>query len=477
MIDSAFIKCTTSWNTLFWLVSFFTMSTGFSQQIQWAKLYTLPEEDQITCITKDNFGDLYAGGKTRRGLFFPGAVPRAVLYKLNSDGDTIYSLWPGIYGEVNAITVDNWGNVKMAVYKEGLFPNGQTQLHLLTMTPEGLIFRRDTIPNILYVTNSCIGKDSSWILCGWRMNDLMGGSLWTDFYVQRIRKDGTIEPFVSLNPNHPDCRANRVEQLPNGKYLVSGYVGSRIATYTLNEDLSDPQFNVWYQTPDLSNLSSGRICRINNQRFMIAGEGGPCIVGQVDSLKQKIWMHRQIGAQIPPQAMADGSVVFGYLTSIGPPNPFYRIGPDSNIIWYVSIKDSLIARGINNAVRLTCFTYFEDQSAVIGGVVQNPATSRDPIFLRISNVGIPVTSLSKPKSGPLKNETLAPWPNPTSGTLYLKQHFDKAEIHFYTLSGKEMGGYTIAFGQAIQVQDYPAGIYLYRAVIDGKAYSGKIVKQ
>jgi hypothetical protein len=40
-----------------------------------------------------------------------------------------------------------------------------------------------------------------------------------------------------------------------------------------------------------------------------------------------------------------------------------------------------------------------------------------------------------------------------------------------------MGSYTIAFGQAIQVQDYPAGIYLYRAVIDGKAYSGKIVKQ
>jgi hypothetical protein len=143
----------------------------------------------------------------------------------------------------------------------------------------------------------------------------------------------------------------------------------------------------------------------------------------------------------------------------------------------MSIKDSLMAMGINNAVNLKCFTFFEDQSAVIAGIVQNPATNRDPIFIKISNIGTPVTSLTKPKKGTLSNETLAPWPNPTGGTLYLKQHFDKAEIHFYSISGKAMGSYKINFAQSIDICSFPQGIYLYRAVIDGKSYSGKIIRQ
>ncbi|HRH35880.1 MAG TPA: T9SS type A sorting domain-containing protein, partial [Catalimonadaceae bacterium] len=106
-----------------------------------------------------------------------------------------------------------------------------------------------------------------------------------------------------------------------------------------------------------------------------------------------------------------------------------------------------------------------------------PYTAEDPLFIKIANVGTPVTSLSKPKPGPLKNETLAPWPNPTGGTLYLKQHFDNAEVRLYNLAGKEVGQYNIHFGQPIDVSAFLAGVYLYRAVIDGKAFSGKIIKQ
>jgi hypothetical protein len=127
-------------------------------------------------------------------------------------------------------------------------------------------------------------------------------------------------------------------------------------------------------------------------------------------------------------------------------------------------------------MRVKVFNYLDDQSAVAAGVLDNGLTYFDPIFLKIANVGTPVTSLSKPKKGPLQNETLAPWPNPSDGTLYLKQHFDKAEIHLYQLSGQEVAQYQIRFGQPIQIHQLPAGLYLYRAVIDGKAFSGKIVK-
>jgi hypothetical protein len=275
--------------------------------------------------------------------------------------------------------------------------------------------------------------------------------------------------------------ANRVEQLPNGHYLVSGYVGSRIASYELDEWGMNPVFKQWYQTPDFSNLSTGHISRINGQRYMIGGEGGPSLVGQFDSLSNKYWLRKDIGTQIPPQAMTDGSVVFGYRT--GPPlyQTLFRLGPDSSTIWNMALKDSLMVRGLPGVVQVKAFSYFEDQSAVLAGTyrwdgVGTTDTKDDPIFLKIANVGTPVTSLSKPKKGPLQNETLAPWPNPTDGTLYLKQHFDKAEIHLYQLSGQEVAQYQIRFGQPIQIHQLPTGLYLYRAVIDGKAFSGKIMK-
>jgi hypothetical protein len=457
------------------LVFYYCCYPSFGQQIHWAKLYPLPDFDAVNCITRDALGNMYMGGSSRHRSYIPGFIPRAMMYKLDSEGDTLFSLWLGIYGEVQAMAVDKQGIVRVAVQKPESSPSDQPQLHLLSVTPEGFIFRRDTISHILYVNHSCIGKDSSWILCGYSFNVI--NPLNYDTYVQRIKKDGTIEPFITLSNNISE-QARRVEQLPNGKYLVSGSGNGKVISYTFNEDLANPQpMQTWYQDLPANPVSFGHVSRINGNRFMVSGQAGPCIVGQVDSLKQKYWLHKQIGTQIPPQAMTDGSVVFGYLTSIGPPNPFYRIGPDSNLIWYISIKDSLIARGIDNAVRLNCFTFFEDESAVIAGVVQNPATSRDPIFIKISNVGTPVTSLSKPKKGPLQNETLAPWPNPSSGTLYLKQHFDKAEVRFYNLSGKEMAQYQIRFGQPIELSALPSGLYLYRAVIDGKSYSGKVVKR
>ena len=467
----------TSWNILFWLVFILSINHGFCQQIQWAKLYTIPAADQINCIAQDQDGFIYAGGNSRKEMFFPGGNPKAVLYKLFPDGDTIFSLWTGIYGQVSAIIPDSWGNIKLAVFKEGLFPNGATQLHLLSMTPEGLIFKRDTIPNILYVTNSCIGKDSSWILCGYRQNDF--NSNWEDFYVQRIRKDGTIEPFQSLNPNHPSCRASRVEQLPNGKYLVSGFVGSRIASYTLNEDLSNPQFSVWYQTPNLSNLFSGAIVQSVNKKFVFGAQGSPIVTGLFDSLRTRIWMKKDTGVAIMPQAMTDGSLLLGVTQRPNPPlYKFERLGNDSSIVWYLNLKDSLLARGYYGALILSAYTFFGDESAVVTGTLyQNGTTAKDPIFIKIANVGTPVTSLSKPKKGPLSNQTLAPWPNPTGGTLYLKQHFDKAEIHFYSISGKTMGSYKINFAQSIDISAFPQGVYLYRAVIDGKGYSGMVVRE
>jgi hypothetical protein len=454
-------------------VFIFHLASG--QQMQWAKLYTLPERDQISCITQDSYGDIYAGGLTHKGAVFPGNRPRAMLYKLNPDGDTLFGKWVGVLGSVMAIAEHPSGFMMACVEKRGSSWTDPSQTHIIYMTYEGFIFRRDTIPSILYINHSCVGKDSSWVLCGSTRN-LFNGFI-DDFYVQRIRKDGTIEPYYALNDNFSG-RAHRVEQLPNGKYLVSGSAGLRLISYTFGEDLSSPQpMEIWYQSNPSNPITNGVVSRISGSRYMIGGQSGPCIVGQVDSLKQKYWLYKQVGTQVPPQAMTDGSVIFGFISSTGENNTLFRVGSDSSTIWKIIIKDSLATRGINGVMQVKVFTYLDDQSAIAAGILDNGPTYEDPLFIKIANVGTPVTSLSKPKKGPLQNETLAPWPNPSSGTLYLKQHFDKAEVRFYNLSGKEMAQYQIRFGQPIELSALPPGLYLYRAVIDGKSYSGKVVKR
>lgn len=339
-------------------VFIFHLASG--QQMQWAKLYTLPEEDQISCITQDSYGDIYAGGLTHQGAVFPGNRPRAMLYKLNPDGDTLFGKWVGVLGSVMAIAEHPSGFMMACVKKRGSSWTDPSQTHIIYLTFEGFIFRRDTIPSILYINHSCVGKDSSWVLCGSTSNPFNG--FIDDFYVQRIRKDGTIEPYYALNDNFSG-RAHRVEQLPNGKYLVSGSAGLRLISYTFDEDLSNPQpMEIWYQSNPSNPITNGVVSRINGSRYMIGGQSGPCIVGQVDSLKQKYWLYKQVGTQVPPQAMTDGSVIFGFISSTGENNTLFRVGSDSSTIWKIIIKDSLATRGINGVMQVKVFNYLDDQS-------------------------------------------------------------------------------------------------------------------
>jgi hypothetical protein len=349
----------------------------------------------------------------------------------------------------------------------------------VSISPDGFVFQKDSIQRT--EPKACMmGKDSSFVFVGYM--DRPGFPADRSMYFQRIQKNGFVDPIVELNPGHPNCVANRVEQLPNGHYLVSGYVGSRIASFELNEDGTNPVFKQWYQTPDLSNLTAGHVGQLGDKSWMIGAQGNPSLLGVYDSLSNKIWLRKENAQVLPPQAMTDQSIVFGFYSGIAPYQALYRIRKDSSFIWNIAFKDSLEARNLLGYADIKSFAFFDDESAVLAGTYRwdgagSSNTKDDPIFLRISNVGTPVTALSKPKRGTLINETLAPWPNPSGGTLYLKQHFDKAEVHFYTVSGREVQTDTVRFGQPIDISTFAPGLYLYRAVIDGKPFSGKVVRQ
>ena len=422
---------------------------------------------------------MYAGGKTERNGLNPGAYRPSIIYKLTSDGDTVYSKYLGYYGNARTAVCDPYGNICIGIRQQGPGSTGYYSI-FLRMSPEGFIFQRDSIPQYLEMKASTIGKDSSWIIVGSKQNATNPN--WLDMFFLRIQKDGTVDPIVSLNPNHPDCEANKVEQLPNGNYLVSGWVGSRVASFELDPWGITNTFHQWYQTPNLSYLSTGYVVQAGGKKFVIGAQGSPSIVGLYDSLRNNIWMKKDTGVQVAPQAMVDGSILVGYSFKPTPPTKYFqRLAEDSSTIWKISFSDSLIALGYPGSVTITSFTSFPDESAVLAGYyiwdgAGTTNTKEDPIFLRIANVGTPVSALTKPKRGTLSNETLAPWPNPSGGTLYLKQHFDKAEVHFYTVSGREVHTDTVRFGQPIDISSFAPGLYLYRAVIDGKPFSGKVMR-
>ena len=462
-------------------VLFLFSSEIMGQQILWAKVYPLRKLDAIYCMAKDQFGDIYAGGHTERNI--PGSpwtvYHMGFLVKLTSEGDTLFTRELG-FGTVLSLVIDHEGILRINQLSESIDPYFDQLLVLKKMTPEGFIFQRDTIqpiPNGMTPWGSMVGKDSSLIVVG-RVPRTSNPSQQSMFFL-RMDKEGLIYPWLELNPGHPNCVANRVEQLPNGHYLVSGYVGSRIASYELNEDGSNPVFKQWYQTPDLSNMSSGYVGKVGTKSSFIGGDGGPCLVANYDSLSNKKWMHKEVGVLYPPQGMTDGSVVYGFNPNLPPYNVFYKRTTDSTTTWYMNIDDSLQTRGIVGSIEVKAYTYFEDQSAIFAGTIYQGSSinQRDPFFMRVANVGTPVTALTKPKRGTLSNETLAPWPNPSGGTLYLKQHFDKAEVHFYTVSGREVQTDTVRFGQPIDISSFAPGLYLYRAVIDGKPFSGKVMRQ
>lgn len=466
----------------FWMIaillSSILSSRLFAQQVKWAKVYPLEKMDKISCVVRDEF-NIYAGGYTYRNAFYFNTTPyyKAILIKLDLNGDTIFIKDFGVSGEVMSMAVDPYGIIRANVKQYYFGLNGYNTF-LFQIHPEGFILKTDTV--VGNTPTSClIGKDSSLIIVGRKGRAGFPGQ--SSMYFWRMNKYGVLDPWIELNPGHPNCVANRVEQLPNGHYLISGYVGSRVASYEVDSVGGNPVFHQWYQTPDFTNLYSGYAGRLGRKEWMIGAEGGPSFVGVYDSLKHKKWLKKEIGTLAPPQAMTDGSLVFGYNSQVLPYEYFYKFSSDSVLQWYFNVRDSVANRGIPGQVNVLNYTYFEDQSAVFAGTHRHDTgspndTKEDPFFIRISNVGTPVTSLSKPKRGPLKNETLAPWPNPTGGTLYLKQHFNQAEIRLYNLAGKEVGQYQIRFGQPIEISHLQSGVYLYRAVIDGKSYSGKVIR-
>jgi hypothetical protein len=454
------------------------LSNVSGQSIPWVKKHRVFETDMMFSMVKGLDNEIFAGGSSHRFPNFGYNIyNKGFLMKIDQNGDSIFTReFP--YGTIYSMAIDHYGDVRINFLTESLTESVHRRLVLIRMTRDGFIYRRDSILSLrgFYPSASIMGKDSSLIIAGTKPR--LGFPGQTSMFFLRQQKDGTLDNWVELNPGHPNCRGNHVEQMPNGNYLVSGHVGSRIASYELSPDGSNPVFREWYQSPIFRNFVSGYVKQMPKKGYAMYGLNIPSVTASLDSNYEINWSQKLSGGFIPPECQKDGSILSGYNQL---PYTLWRLGEDSTPIWHISLVDTLASRGVIWGLNLGLFVYFDDESAILGGTAANDSLHtnfrEDYFFAKITNTGTPLLTLSRPKMGFLANHTLAPWPNPASQTLYLKQTFDLAEIRLVNLRGEEVLKNQVRFGQGIDVSALTPGLYFYHARIDGQTYSGKILKE
>ena len=448
-----------------------------AQDIVWEKRIKLKKEDEIFCMTQDQDGNIYLGGRTARGGFqlFGDFFYRTFIIKLGPDGDSIYTRDLGDYGRVYSMTCDPNNILRINTGHYYLEAFGYPPI-LLRMTPDGFVFKRDTVfyqGSEPYPDHCIMGSDSSLLITGNKRTNNRNG-----MFLLRVKPDYTYDQMQIYQPNNKSTEGNNIEELPNGRIMISGPFSNRLGSVEVNKDGTGDSSWVW--GPDTTSIvyKTSSFVGQNFEKGFLGHDidGYYNYLRTYDSTRNYLETIKTI-RDIPfANTHTNGTYVFhsyrgnqsGWLE---------KRNLDTSIAWRKDLNQSVLLPGV--PIRITGVVYNEDESAVFSGYYPfiDTAYRSDPYLIKIANVGTPVTSLIKPKKGILANESLAPWPNPSSSTVYLKQHFNRAEIHLYNMAGKEMGQYHLQFAQPIDVSGFESGIYLYRAVVDGKAFSGKIIKR
>jgi len=333
-----------------------------------------------------------------------------------------------------------------------------------------ILYKVNALQNldIFYYYKTAISLGSDGIIA---MGNMVIPSDTLGIRISKISALGVTIWDTVLKPN-AYCRGSNLSRKKNGNIFCSGYEGSRIWSIELNPDghlvethtwFQDPEFVVWSDAQVISTGDSGYIVRganTNNTRTYLA---------RYDTNRNKIWGGFQSIRTSVPYVFADGGFIlvpsFRILT---------RFRADSSIKWSISTGIGLIPGGKS----ISDMYFFSDESVLAVGMQSLSSLQQRNVWLaRITNFGQPVPVYLEVKDGPRITENLIPWPNPASDKIFLKQEYLLADIKLYTTAGREVGQYRLQSGAPIDISGLEQGMYLYRAMIDGKGYSGKIIKQ
>lgn len=461
------------------------------QTIVWEKAVPLGPAggDQLNAVTFTSDFSYLAGGRSMEySLTIPGNsdFPRAVLTKINSQGDTTWvKLLPSL-GTVKGLHPMENGLIWAVI--EAVQPFLPANNFFF---PRAILLANDSIPIVtasfpqldyFEVGDSYPTNDGGVIIFGSRMPSIVPG-FQKDFYALKINALGQevwSRPYPLGIAGFGT--AGQIEPMANGRFFCSGSDGKRLVSFEIFEDDGrDTLFKTWYTSPGNKVLDFPAGVQIPGQEFGFQGtyiSGGSnyrFFLGKFNSLGIKLWGGEQSGGILPIPLMAnsDSSLIANYGFSASDIR-VVRLGKDSSIIWSLNNVNS----SITGFKQFYGMLYNGDDTGILVGSVTKPTNPVGPYFYvaKFSGVGYPYdpTGLKQPH---LVQKDAFPFPNPSAGLLQLKKEYQKGEIHFFTLSGKCMKSETLKTKGLIDISAFPSGTYFYRAILDNKPHTGKIIKQ
>lgn len=270
---------------------------------------------------------------------------------------------------------------------------------------------------------------------------------------------------------------NNIEEMADGNYILSGSAANRIWSCVVDSTGYQLSEKTWFQNPTGVMAATGIKQGINQGFYAFGAYNGTVpksIVQRYDSDTILIFQ-RTDNMQVfdPIEISLDGGYVRQELPYIGGSRLIKRSGTGDSI-WSVVVGSPV-------GVGLRSIAYDGLGSAVLAGAKINPnPNGTDMYFIKVSNVGYPVDPLSTKEnleSKKAKVPDMVAYPNPCQQFFYLQGIKSKTKVALYNLQGQRLQTYSIHPNDAIPAWKLHPGVYVWKAEVGGKVFTGKMIKE
>lgn len=307
-------------------------------------------------------------------------------------------------------------------------------------------------------------------------NSIFPGS-WRDGFLAKINFFGQLEWSLRYT-DASYTSINNMEEMPDGNYLLSGSAGQRIWSCVVDSTGFQLSDKTWFKSHETGGMINTGVKQGHGaQSYYAFGEhtSRRTAVVKYDQNGDSVWVKRNTWVGRPPNISLDG----GYARAEGYIQGNYyfsKYASDSSNLWRILLTDFQ-----STPIGIACIAYDGLGSAVLAGYKNNGTPNRDDMYLiKVSNVGYPVDPLSakgKVVTQNPKGPELVAYPNPCQQFFYLQGIKGKTKVALYNLQGALLQSYTIGPTEAIPAWKLSPGIYVWKAEVGGKVFTGKMIKE
>ena len=454
------------------------------QELLWEKRIPLATNENLYSIIKTGDENYLACGQTNRWRINTpqGSFGCAVLIKFNEDGDTLWTKFSGYYG----------GFGKMAKGENGLcyallgyhdFSNNSDKLGILIFNEDGIVFNLIPIPVTSYSSLYSISYRDGYLWLSGQKNPSISFpaiSTSSDFWLMKMRLDGTEVFSFSYNHNYPYCSGEKIEFMPNGNILFSGSVGNQIGAFEIDTSGNEIQYRSYYQTGTATGFQNPSVKQSpSNTRVLSGGKNVNNVVSyllyKTDTASQKIWGGESPGGTTSPMIFSNGSIIhinnsFNPIFSI-----IRRLSADSIVMWSLDLLGPDLIQG-RKAIRDVW--YESDSSGVCVGAIAPTSGGQNLYICKFGGFGVPFDPTSSKALESMKTDAVPiPFPNPGTNLVKFTIVSGPGKVTFTDLQGRKVYEGEYLPEKGIATKNLQPGLYNYRLERNGKVWTGKWVKE